>query len=396
MTSEKIKARAEELQARLTDIRRDLHRHPEIGFELGYTLNRVKAELDDIGCRWKECGRAGIVAEFGKKGGRTILLRADMDALPIKEEADIEYKSLNEGRMHGCGHDMHTAMLLGAARILKENEAEIKGRIRLIFQPAEEIFKGSLDMMENGSLDGVDAAMMLHVMTGYPIKGGSVLVLSGGVRMSSCEQYHITVRGKGGHGSNPHMAIDPITAAAHIHIAMQEINARELDPNGFGVFTTGRFSAGDVSNVIPDKAEMWGTIRTNDPTGATGRQIKERIEGISKGVAMAFRCEAECDFFDAVPCMVVDEELSKASLKFMKELYGNDVIQVDNSGGGSEDFSFVSLKVPTVSVMLSVGDANDGYCYSLHNPKAVFDDSLLWKGAAAYVQMGLKWTEENA
>lgn len=394
MESKKMIERAKALQEHIMEIRRDLHRHPETGFDLFYTVERIKKELDDIGVSWRECGKAGIVVDFGTKGKR-ILLRSDMDALPIAEEADIDYRSENAGRMHGCGHDMHIAMLLGAARILKENENDIKGRIRLIFQPAEEIFKGSLDMMENGSLEEVDAAMMLHVLTGYPIPSGKVLVLTGGVRMSGCEQYHITVYGKGGHGSNPHMAIDPITAAAHIHIAFNEINARELDPNGFGVFTTGKFSAGEVSNVIPDKAEMWGTIRTNDPTGKTNEMIKTRMKDIAEGVAKAFRCKAEAEFFDAVPCMVVDEDLSKLAFKYMTELFGDDVLRVEDSGGGSEDFAFVSHKVPTVSMIISVGCSSDGYIYGLHNPKAVFDDSFLWKGAAAYAQMGLKWDSEN-
>jgi len=394
MDIKNIVSRAKELQEHITLIRRDLHRHPEVGFDLYYTLERIKKELDDIGVSYRQCGKAGLIVDFGIDGKR-ILLRSDMDALPIGEEADIVFRSENEGRMHGCGHDMHIAMLLGAARILKENEEHIKGRIRLIFQPAEEIFKGSVDMIENGSLDEVDAAMMLHVLTGYPIPLGKMLVLMGGVRMSGCEQYHITVYGKGGHGSNPHMAIDPITAAAHIHLAFNEINARELDPKGFGVFTTGRFSAGEVSNVIPDKAEMWGTIRTHDPTGATGDIIKRRMTEIAEGVAGAFRCRAEAEFFDAVPCMVVDEELSRSAFRYMSELYGEDVTRTDDSGGGSEDFAFVSHRVPTVSMMISVGDSNDGYTYGLHNPKAKFDDSLLWKGAAAYAQMGLRWDEEN-
>ena len=395
MNAKDILTRAKELLPDIIDIRRDLHRHPETGFDLNYTLEKVKTELEKIGINYKLCGKAGIIADLGDLSKEAIILRSDMDALPITEEADIDYKSETPGKMHGCGHDTHIAMLLGAAKILKENENHIKGHIRLVFQPAEEIFKGSLDMIENGSLDGVKAAMMLHSLTGYPIPEGTLMVLTGGIRMSSCEQYHITVKGKGGHGSNPHMAVDPITAAAHVHIALQEINAREMDPKGFAVFTTGKFIAGNVSNVIPDKAEMFGTIRTNDPTGKTGDMIKKRISEIAKGVAMAFRCEAETEFFDAVPCMVVDDSLSKSALGYMKELYGDSVIAVDDSGGGSEDFAFVSHKVPTISMMLSVGDANNGYCYGLHNPKARFNDDYLWMGTAAYTQMGLKWCEEN-
>ncbi len=174
--------------------------------------------------RTRACGR--------QAPRQTILLRGDMDALPIQEESGEEFASEIPGRMHGCGHDMHTAMMLGAAKLLKEHEDEIEGTIKLEFQPAEEIFQGSLDMLKNGLLENpkVDAAVMFHVLAGMPLPVGTVLVPGGGITMASCEQYHITVHGKGGHGSMPNACIDPITAAAHIHIALQEINSRELDP----------------------------------------------------------------------------------------------------------------------------------------------------------------------
>ena len=208
--------------------------------------------------------------------GKVILLRGDMDALPLQEESGEEFASEVPGKMHGCGHDMHTAMMLGTAKLLKEHEDEIEGTVKLEFQPAEEIFQGSLDMLKNGLLEApkVDAAVMFHVLAGMPLPAGMVLVPGGGITMASCEQYHIVVHGKGGHGSMPNACIDPITAAAHIHIALQEINSRELDPAGFGVFTTGRFEAGKASNVIPDTADMWGTIRTVDP---------ETMQDVDKG-----------------------------------------------------------------------------------------------------------------
>ena len=174
---------------------------------------------------------------------RRILLRADIDALPVTEQTGEEFASVNEGCMHACGHDAHTTCLLGAAKVLSAHRADFGGEVRFLFQPAEEIFQGSPDMIANGLLENpsVDAAVMFHVLGGMPIPAGVVLVPAcGGITMASCEQYHITVHGKGGHGSMPNACIDPITAAAHIHIALQEINSRELDPAGFGVFTTGR------------------------------------------------------------------------------------------------------------------------------------------------------------
>ena len=277
MNAAEVLARSGELQPWLEEVRHDLHRHPEVGFELSYTKERVKRELEEMGFTPEDCGKCGLVVLLGgKKPGKTILLRADMDALPVREEAEVDFASEYEGKMHGCGHDMHTAMLLGAARILKENEDQIAGTVKLVFQPAEEIFKGSEDMIAAGVLENpkVDAAVMFHVVAAMPMPSGMVLVPKGGISMASCEQYHITVKGKGGHGSMPHAAIDPITAAAHIHLALQEINSREIDGNEFGVFTTGKFQAGDVSNVIPDTAQMWGTIRTQDPEGRISEQIR--------------------------------------------------------------------------------------------------------------------------
>jgi hippurate hydrolase len=325
-----------------------------------------------------------------------------MDALPIDEEANVEYRSEIPGKMHGCGHDMHTAMLLGAAKLIKEHEDEIAGTVKLEFQPAEEIFQGSTDMLESGLLDDphVDAAFMIHVVPGLPMPSGMLLVPGGGISMASCEQYHITVKGKGGHGSMPHVAIDPITAAAHIHLALQEINSRELDGNDFGVFTTCRFEAGKTSNVIPDSAEMWGTIRTIDEENRVGEQIKKRMTEICQGVGTALRCDVSTEFYDYSPCMMIDPALSKDAITYMKELVGNAALDMaaitgGKAGGGSEDFAFVSHKVPTVSLFLSAGNSEEGYPYSQHHPKVTFDDSVLHRGSAAYAYMALRWLEER-
>jgi len=233
---------------------------------------------------------------------------------------------------------------------------------------------------------------MMHVNTGVRTPTGHVMVFGGGISMCSCEQYHITVHGKGGHGSTPHDAIDPITAAAHIHIAMQEINSRELDPNGYGVFTTCRFEAGLTSNVIPDKAEMWGTIRTADPEGAVGEQIRTRMKEIAQGVGAAFRCKVDVEFSDFVPCMCIDGDLSDGVAGYLNELFENEVIQVNGRGGGSEDFAFISHQVPTVGMFLSTGD---GGGHGLHHPEVRFDDSVLWRGSAMYAYSAMRWLEEQ-
>lgn len=403
MDGQKLLKEAEILQTELTVIRRKLHEHPEVGFDLPCTKALVKQKLEEFGYETQELGKAGIVAlAGGKHPGKTILLRADMDALPIQEEADVEYHSKDAGKMHGCGHDMHTAMLLGAAKILKDHEDEIQGTVKLEFQPAEEIFQGSPDMLKAGLLEHphVDAAVMIHVTAGMPLPSGTVMVSGGGISSTSCEQYHITVKGKGGHGSTPNEAIDPITAAAHMHIALQEINSRELDGNQFGIFTTGHFEAGKTSNVIPDTAEMWGTIRTTDPENTVGQLIKTRMTQICEGIGTAFRCHTSVEFYDFCPCMVIDSALSSDTLRYMKELLGSKAIDLaeisgGKAGGGSEDFAFVSHLVPTVSMFLTAGSSKDGYIFSQHHPKVKFDDSVLYYGSAAYAHTALCWLKEH-
>lgn len=403
MDPKELMAEAAVLEPQLQNWRRTLHRHPEVGFDLPQTRALVKQALTEMGYTPQDCGKAGIlVLAGGKKPGKTILLRGDMDALPVQEESGVDFASEVPGRMHGCGHDMHTAMMLGAAKLLKAHEEELEGTVKLEFQPAEEIFQGSPDMIANGLLEDpkVDAAVMFHVVAGMPLPSGMVLVPDGGITMASCEQYHITVHGKGGHGSMPEACIDPITAAAHIHIALQEINSREMDPHGFGVFTTGRFQAGAASNVIPDTAEMWGTIRTIDPENKVGELIHKRMTEIAQGVAAAYRCTAEVGFSDYCPCMVVDHALAGNALTYMTELVGQGAMDMSKltggkAGGGSEDFAFVSHEVPTVSMFLSAGNAKEGYAYGQHHPKVKFDDSILYEGSAAYSWFALRWLSEH-
>ena len=401
MVAQDLLQEAKQLQPELLQCRRTIHRHPETGFDLQETKALVKRQLTEIGYTPQECGKCGLVAlAGGKKKGRTILIRADMDALPIEEAAEVEYRSETPGRMHGCGHDMHTAMLLGAAKLLKAHEDELEGTVKLMFQPAEELFQGADDMIGAGVLENphVDAAVMIHVVPGLPLPSGIVLVPGAGTGMASCQQYRIVVKGKGGHGAMPHVSVDPITAAAHIHLALQEINSRELGPDEFGVFTTGMFRAGDASNIIPDTAEMRGTIRTADL--AVNEKIKTRIREIAQGVGGAMRTEVSVDFFDFCPPMLADGALSECGLGYMKELLGDGAMSMaalggPKVGGGSEDFAFVSCKVPTVGMFLSAGSPKEGYAYSQHHPKVTFDDSILYRGSAAYAYFAARWLEEH-
>jgi hippurate hydrolase len=349
-----------------------------------------------------EVGKAGLVAlAGGKKPGKTIMLRADMDGLSITEEAPVDYQSLEAGKMHGCGHDMHTTMLLGAAKILKAHEEELEGTVKLVFQPAEEIFQGSMDMIDHGVLEDphVDAAFMMHVAAGTQVPSGMLMIPGGGISMMSCEQYHITVTGKSGHGSVPSASVDAITAAAQIHLALQEINSRELSQDEYGVFTTCCFQAGEASNVFPETAQMWGTIRTLDTEEKkTGSYIKKRMTEIATGIGEAMRCGVQVDFYDYCPTMMIDEKLAGQTLPILQELCGDMAIDMSavnggKPGGGSEDFSFVSHRVPTMAIYISAGSQQEGYVYSQHNAKVCFNDAILYRGSAAYAYMAYRWLQ---
>ena len=389
---------------RIAEDRRWLHAHAETGFDLAETLPWVRARLEEMGYAPRPLGRAGLSVDVGgKRPGKTFLLRADMDALPIQEESGVDF-SCAAGRMHACGHDLHTAMLLEAARILKAHEDEITGTVRLMFQPAEEIFEGSRDMIGAGILEGVDAAMMIHVMAGMPFPAGTVVVSGPGVSAPAADYFTIKVQGKGCHGSMPNTGVDPLTAAAHILIALQEIHARELAMGERAVLTIGTMHAGVASNVIPDTVEMGGSIRTFDEETRTF--IKERMTEIAQGTAKALRAEAAVTFGSGCPTLVNDQELSACAERYSRELLGDGRVfsaaQLSGMGGGkasktagSEDFAYVSQEVPSIMLALAAGQPEKGYCYPQHHPMAKFDEDALTGGSAVYAYMAMRWLEEH-
>ena len=406
MKPEILLSEAENISETIVNQRRALHRMPGTEFDLGETLAYVKKELEAMGYAPENCGRAGLVAlAGGKKPGKVFLLRADMDGLPIREEADVDFASKN-GRMHACGHDMHTAMLLGAARLLKQHEDEIEGTIKLMFQPAEEIFEGSKDMIEAGLLENpkVDAALMIHVMANMPFPAGTVVVSAPGVSAPAADYFEIKIQGKGCHGSMPNTGVDPLTAAAHILISLQEIHARELAMGEQAVLTFGTMNAGTASNVIPDTVTMGGTLRTFDEESRS--MIKKRMSEIARGVAHAFRAEAEVIFGSGCPTLVNDRDMSLSCERYVKELLGPgkafSVTELNAMGGGSssktagsEDFAYVSQQVPSVMLALASGQPDKGYCYPQHHPMVKFDESALPGGSAVYAYTALRWLEEH-
>ncbi|MBQ3030340.1 MAG: amidohydrolase [Agathobacter sp.] len=407
MTANQILEKAKNLHDELLGHRRFLHTHPELGFDLQETYQYVYNQLTHMGYSPNSYGRRGLIVSCGHANkGKTILLRADMDALPIQEEADIDYKSTN-GNMHACGHDTHTTMLLGAARILKEMENELNGRVILLFQPSEETLEGAKDMIDAGVLRDTspDAALMIHVILGMPFETGSVIICDGGVSAPAADYFEITIQGQGAHGAMPQLGIDPITVAAHIVTSLQEIHARELAMAEDAVLTIGSLHAGNAYNAIPDTAMLGGTIRCYDEE--VRNFIKTRMGEIITGIANSFRASAKLNFTSGCPTLLNDETLSKEVTSYMKELLGphmafsnSDLLAASGNAKaskaiGSEDFAYFSHKVPSIMLAITGGKPENGYNYPTHHPKVIFDENVLSFGAAVYAYSAIKYLEEH-
>ena len=321
MTGTELLQEIEKYKEDLVNARRYLHSHPEIGFNLPNTVAFIKKELLAMGYEPKPCGKSGLtVLAGGKKEGKVFMIRGDMDALPISEEAHVNFASQN-GNMHACGHDMHTTMLLGAAKLLKAHEDEIEGTIKLDFQPSEENFQGANDMIQAGLLENpsVDAALMIHVMANLPMEPGTVIISDGGVSAPAADYFKIHIQGKGCHGSMPNNGVDPINAAAHIITALQEIHARELALSEEAVLTFGTIQGGMAENAIPDTVDLGGTLRTYDED--IRDFIKKRMVEISKYITSAFRAEAEVTFGSGCPTLVNNADLSAEEKKSAVDKY---------------------------------------------------------------------------
>lgn len=395
-----ILSQAMDLEKQIVQDRRWLHQHPGTGFDLEQTKEYVRRRLVDIGLTPIECGRCGLIADIQGSTGKMILLRADMDGLPIQEEADVEFASQN-GKMHACGHDMHTAMLLGAAKVLNNHRQMIRGTVRLMFQPAEEIFEGSEDMIDSGSLEGVDAAVMVHVTAAMPIPAGTVIVSAPGVTAPAADYFTIRVQGKGCHGSAPQNGVDALSAAAHILISLQELHARELSADAGAVLTIGSFHGGTAGNVIADQAELCGTIRTYDEQ--TREFLKQRLADISQGIAAAFRASAAVEFGSGCPTLKNDPQLCESFHDYLTALLGPKRALSAAAlgggkpvrGGGSEDFAYVSHNVPSVMLALAAGEPAKGYAYPQHHPKVKFDEAALPYGSAALAQIAIRFLSDK-
>ncbi len=396
---EELLSSAVNLQTEIQQHYHFLHKNAEVEFELPETTEYVKRILSEIGITPVDCGKCGVTAVIGKGEGKCMLLRADMDALPIKEQTDLDFACIN-GNMHACGHDMHTAMLLGAAKILKENEEKLNGSVKLMFQPAEEILAGAHNMIENGVLNSPDvtAAMMIHVLTGIPVKTGCFIVPGEGVSAPAADYFTINVHGKGCHGSTPHQGVDSITAAAHILVALQEISAREMSIVDEGIITIGSFNGGSSGNVIADSTVLKGTLRAFDDD--LRQYFKNRIEEISVNVGKALRCSVTVSFDSGCPTLKNDGVLSELVLNSLNEIFESELVTSAKNipggfRGGSEDFAYISQQVPTIMLGVGAGEPANGYTHPQHHPKATFDDSVLWRGSAALSYVALNYLKNN-
>ena len=384
--------------SRVTADRRYLHAHAETGFDLHDTFDYVWQQLTDIGLTPRKCGKCGIIADIGEATDG-VLLRADMDALPIREEADVPFVSKN-CCMHACGHDLHTAMLLEAARLLKARENKLNGRVRLMFQPAEEPLLGAADMLQNGLLDDmrVRAAFMIHVLTNLALPAGTVIVSAPGVSAPAAGMFEISIQGKGCHGAMPHTGVDPISIAAHTVLNLQQIQTRELSISQSCALTIGMLQAGDTANVIPDSAVLRGSLRAFDDE--THQYLIRRVEEIASGTAELFGGSAEMQMLGGAPTLVNDEKLSTSTLSVLRELLGAESVLLSSELGGdakkstgSEDFANVSHAVPSLMVALAAGNPADGYDFPAHHPKTRFDEAALSVGAAVYAAMAIRALE---
>ncbi len=386
--------RAQALKEELIGNRRYFHTTAEVGLHMPKGKAHVMEKLKEYGLDPRECGE-GVTATLGH-GGKVILLRADMDALPMPEESGLPFACPSGDRAHACGHDFHAAMLLTAAKLLKENESALKGTVKFMFQPAEETFEGSRNMIENGILsDPVpDVALAYHVSPGkLPI--GLYMYNDSGTMMFSVDQFEIHIQGKGSHGAYPHLSVDPINIGVHTYLALQELIARESNPSDACLITVGQFTAGAAANIIPDTAVLKGTMRTNNKDAR--EKLVRRVKEVAEAVAAVYGGSAELVYTTSVPTLVCDPKFTKEVVGYMQELPVPGATGCPGvSSSASEDFSLVAERVPSAFMYLSAGYLDERGEYSAHNPKVQFNEDVLPIGAAYLAHCATRWLEDHA
>ncbi|MEY8368354.1 M20 family metallopeptidase [Anaerovoracaceae bacterium 42-11] len=370
-------------------VRRQIHENAELGFDLPKTRKLVTDTLSAIGCTPKPLGE-GITCTIGS-GAPVILLRADMDALPQTEDTNLPFASQN-GACHSCGHDAHTAMLLTAAKILKAHESQLAGTVKLMFQAGEETLLGSQKMIDAGILENpkVDAAMGLHMNFGpcgnYDLHPGT-LAYSAHQMMPSADEFRITVKGRSAHGSSAFQGISAVSTAAAIVTALQQLLTLELPADEQAILSIGSVHSGNASNIIPDEAVIMGNFRAYSPQYR--ELLKTRVSEIAAGIASAWRAEAVTEYIAGVAPNVNDPEMAAEMAGYAAEIMKK--VEVIPPVKASEDFANLCTHVPTFFANVCAGSPEDGYVYSMHNPKAVLDEDALPYGAAVHVNCAINW-----
>ena len=385
---DKVKERADHYFSKLVEIRKHLHQHPELSFEENKTADFVFSTLKSVGLHPERMAKTGVVAMInGGHSGPVIALRADLDALPIQEMNDVPYKSLNNGVMHACGHDVHTASLLGAAMILNDLKADLSGSIKLIFQPGEEKLPGGASIMiKEGVLENPKPASIVGQHVFPELEVGKVGFRSG-MYMASCDEIHITVKGKGGHGAMPHLAIDPVLISSHLVIALQQVVSRKSNPLIPSVLSIGKFIANGATNVIPDQVKLEGTFRTFDEEWRI--EAHQEIIKIAENLVRSMGGACDIDITKGYPFVYNDEELTERSrLSAVKYLGEQNVVELPMRATG-EDFSFYTQAIPGTFYRLGVANAAKGITHPVHSAHFDADEEALriGSGLMAWIAM---------
>lgn len=385
------------IEQEIINWRRELHKIPEVGLNLPQTTRFIRDELDKMGISYHLLvnGNAIVGLIKGTGQGKTIGLRADTDGLPIKEETGLGFAS-NNGNMHACGHDGHTAILLGVAKILNNNKDKFKGNVKLLFQPGEEYPGGAKPMIEEGAMENpkVDAVMGLHIgQLSKDIPSGKIGVCYG-TMMAAVDKIEIKIIGKSGHGAYPHQAIDPIIPASEIVLALQSIISREIDPVEPAVISITKIQGGFNQNIIPDIVELEGSIRTvNEDTRV---RIARRIEEVVKGITESHNAKYEINHEYCYPSLKNSAQFTKGFVESAKKIIKEeDIIEMKLPVMGAEDMSYFLQRAPGTFFYLSTPKEIDGKLYPHHNPKFDIDEKELWKGVALIVQGAMDWLEEK-
>jgi amidohydrolase len=378
-------AEAQRLRGELVTWRRDFHMHPELGFEERRSAALIVERLRELGYTVRvgvaETGVVGLLE--GDEGGATVMIRFDMDALPITEQSQVEYASQNPGVMHACGHDAHMAIGLGVATLMAGRRAEMKGRLKLVFQPDEERGGGAKRMVEEGVLSDPkpDVVLAAHVWSEKPV--GTVDATAGAV-MAAAEKWACTVRGRGGHGAMPHQTVDPVVVAAQVVSGLQTVISRNVSPLETAVVSVGTISGGDAFNVIPDEVVMTGTIRTFSP--GVRELVVERVRTMAEGVAAACGATAELEFVPLTPALINDEAVTAVVREAAEQVVGPDKVSSGERTMGSEDAAFFLREVPGCYFFLGSSNAERGIGAPHHNPGFDIDEDVLPLGVGVMVQ----------